>query len=452
MIRIGNASGFWGDWPQAAAMQIRSGPLDYLTMDYMAEVTLSIMNKLKTRNPEAGYASDFVSDIGDLLPEIMDKGVRVLASAGGVNCRACAEGLLNRAEEHGIKGLKVGIVEGDDILGQLRGGNWRDLGLAPFDPAAEPIDEIAPRLLSANAYLGAFPIVEALRGGAHIVVTGRVADPSLILAPIIHEFDLSPTDWDALSLGTIIGHILECGAQSTGGNFLGDYWSVPRPELMGFPIAEMDGPDRAVITKHASLGGLVTQASIKEQLIYELHDPEAYLTPDVVADFTSIRLTDDGPDRVAIDGVRGKPAPETLKVSCVYPGGWKITGEISYCWPEAVRKARAAGEMVRKRVENRLGPDAIEDWMIECVGYDSLHPGMVGDAPEPQEVVLRISARSSDRAALEYLGREIAPLVLTGPPGVTGYGGPRPRASQLLAFWGGLVSRDKIEPRVEVLG
>lgn len=450
MIRIASGQGYWGDWPQAPALQVRSGPIDYMVMDYLAEVTMSIMHKQRQRDPNAGYATDFVSDIGALLPEIMDKNIKVIASAGGVNPRACARALLAKAEEKGLRGLKVGIVEGDDILGRLNGEGSK-LDLRPLEKDGPALDEVMPRMTSANVYLGARPVVEALRRGAQIVVTGRVTDTGLSLAPMIHEFDIAEDDWDALALGTIIGHIMECGAQASGGNFLGDWRAIPNPERIGFPIAEIHSRDRAVITKHESLGGIVNAATVKEQLMYEIGDPRSYLTPDCVADFTTIRLKEIGKDRVEIGGVRGRPAPETLKVSCVYDDGWKVTGQITYVWPEAKAKALAAGELIKRRVEQVVDAKKFAEWRIEAVGADACHGALVADAPEPQEVTLRVSARSMDRAACDYVGRELVPLVLTGPPGATGFAGGRPRASSIAAYWSGLISRDQVKPVVEVL-
>lgn len=461
MIRIAAGQAFWGDWPQAPELQVRSGPIDYLVLDYLAEVTVAILDKQMQRKPEAGYARDFVSDVGDLLPEIVDRGIRVVASAGGVNPRACAQALLERAAEQGIEDLRVGIVDGSDVTehvtrsrqGTAGGGaaGGADVPLRPLGDDERPFEEVESRITSAHAYLGARPIVRALEEGAQVVVTGRCTDAALALAPVIHEFDLAPDEWDALALGTVVGHILECGAHATGGNFLGDWRSVKGAGRIGFPIAEMSGPDRAVITKHEVLGGLVTAATVKEQLLYEIGDPRGYVTPDCVADFTSIELADQGGDRVEIAGVRGKPAPETLKVTCVYDAGWKVSGEITYCWPEALEKARAAGELVRERAERKVG-EVFDEWLVELVGSDACF-GPLGDpVPDPDEVVLRVSARSEDRAACDHVGREIVGLILSGPPGATGYAGGRPRASKVNGIWSGLLPRESVTPRVEVLG
>jgi hypothetical protein len=380
----------------------------------------------------------------------MERGVRVISSAGGAAPRACAEALLVRARELGVSGLRVAVVEGADVFARLGDPVGSGIGMRPLDADGPSLQEIGPALTSAHVYLGAQPIVEALREGAHVVVTGRCTDSALALAPIAYEFDVAPDDWDALALGIVVGHVLECGAQSTGGNYLEDWRAVPSPETIGFPIAELEGPDSAVITKHASLGGLVSAASVKEQLLYEIGDPRAYVTPDCVADFTTIELEDLGGDRVALRGVRGRPAPDTLKVSCVYSAGWKVTGQITYCWPEARAKAEAAGRLVRKRTEAVTG-EPFEAVLAECVGADACF-GPLGSGAEPDEVVLRVSARSTDREACERLGREIVGLILTGPPGATGYSAGRPRPSEVVGIWSGLVPREHVEPHVEVLG
>ncbi len=450
MIRIASGQGYWGDWPQAPGLQIKSGPIDCIIMDYLAEVTLSIMHKQKRKDPNAGFAGDFITDIGPLLPDIMAKKVKVIASAGGVNPRACARALLAKADEFGLKGLKVGIVEGDDILHRVAAGNASDLKLMPLESDGPALGEILPTLSSANVYFGARPIVEALRKGAQIVVTGRCTDTGLSLAPMIHAFNIAEEDWDALALGTVVGHLLECGAQASGGNYLGDWRAIPHAEKIGFPIAEVHSRDRAVITKHESLGGLIAQPVLKEQLVYEIGDPRNYLTPDCIADFTTISLRDAGKNRVEVSGVKGRPAPSTLKVSCTYENGWMVTGQITYCWPEAAAKARAAGKLIRKRTEEHLG-NKIERWNIETVGYNSCHGSLIPGNLDPPEVTLRVTARSQDRAACDWVGRELVPMVLTGPPGATGFAGGRPRASQVLAYWSGLVAREQVTPQVELV-
>jgi hypothetical protein len=450
MIRIASGHGFWGDWPQAPALQVRSGPIDYLVLDYLAEVTLSIMHRQRSRDPDTGYATDFITDIGVLLPEIVNARIKVIANAGGANPRACARALLDVASEQGIESLSVAIVEGDDLFAELASGGSLARQMTPLEPDGPGFEAIRPGLTGAHAYIGAGPIVEALRLGAQVVITGRCSDPSLFLAPYLHEFNIAPDDWDALAFGTVVGHILECGGQASGGNYLGDWRSVPNPERLGFPIAEMDEKGRAIITKHESLGGLVTSPVIKEQLVYEIGDPKCYTTPDCTADFTTVQLRDLGGDRVEVTGVHGGPAPERLKVACYHEAGWMIAGEITYTWPEAREKALAAGELVRKRTEAKVGP-CFEEWRVECIGAGACHGGLAHSVDDPEEVTLRIAARSQDRAACDWLGRELSPLILTGPPGATGFAAGRPRPSKVMAYWPGLIPRECVTPRVEVL-
>ncbi len=454
MIRIASGQAFWGDWSQAPALQVRSGPIDYLVLDYLAEVTIAILDKQHRRDPEAGYARDFVRDIGELLPEISERGIRVVASAGGVNATGCAQALLAEAKRRGVDGLKIGVVESHDVLDLLPSDPEHDgagsIDVRPLDADELPWSEVASRATSAHVYLGADPIVEALERGAQIVVTGRCTDTALVVAPLRHEFGITGDQIDALALGTVVGHVLECGAQASGGNFLGDWRSIEGADRIGFPIAEIETPDRAVITKHPSLGGKVSAATVKEQLLYEIGDPRHYITADCVADFTSIDLREIGPDRVEISGVRGRPAPERLKVSCVYDAGWKVTAQMTYCWPDAREKAERAAAVLRRRVEN-LGANSVDEWCVEVVGADACFRGASGPTPEPVEVVLRVAVRGADKEGLELVGREMIGLVLTGPPGATGYAGGRPKASAVRAIWSGLVPRDAVRYRVDIV-
>lgn len=449
MIRIAAGSGFWGDWPQAPRLQVESGPIDYLVMDYLAEVTLSLMHRQKARNPTAGYAADFVTDIAALLPTLLDRNIRVIANAGGANPRACAEAVCATAAALGIAGLRVAVVTGDDLLADRGGSVPLESVVKPFYPDGRPFSSIASKLVGAHAYCGVESVVEALHRDAQIIITGRVADPSLFLAPYLHEFQVGPRDWDARALGTVVGHILECGGQASGGNFMGDWESVPHLHRLGFPIAEFESADKAVITKHDSLGGLVSPATIKEQLVYEIGDPTRYVTPDCVSDFTTIELREIGANRVEVSGVRGADPPEKLKVAAYYESGWMISGQLTYTWPEARRKAEAAGRLIEQRSRERVG-DRVNNWRVEVIGAGACHGALQPAIPEPEEVTLRVTAFSEDRAALDEVGREFAPLILTGPPGATGFAGGRPKPSPVFAYWPGLIDRNEVEPVVEV--
>jgi hypothetical protein len=452
VVRVAAGQGFWGDWLEAPVRQVRGGPIDYLMMDYLAEVTMSIMQKQKSRDPKAGYARDFIPLMERILPDIVEKRIRVTSNAGGVNPRGCAEALLEVARRLGLGGrLKVGLVTGDDILGRLDELIGSGHLLANME-TGRPLSEIRDQVQSANAYLGMSPIVEALRGGADVVVTGRVTDTGLTLGPIFHEFGWPPEDWDKVAAGTVAGHIIECGAQCSGGNLLKGWRSVKHLENPGFPIVEASPDGSFVVTKHPRTGGVVSVASVTEQLVYEMGDPHSYITPDGIADFTTIRLEQAGRDRVRVSGVRGAPRTPMLKVSVAYFYGYKAVGTLVYSWPEAHEKARAADKILRDRLKD-LGLE-FEQILTEYVGADATHGRLSGPPnPDAPEVQLRVGVRARDRAPVERFTREIAPLVLTGPPSVTGFAGGRPAVEEVVAYWPALIDRREIEPgvRVEIL-
>jgi hypothetical protein len=446
-IRIASGQGFWGDLPNAPEDQVARGPIDYMMMDYLAEVTMSILQKQKRKDPALGYARDLVSVIEKILPTILDRKIKIITNGGGVNCLACRDAIFSVARKLGIRGLKVGIVTGDDILDRIDDLQSAGMALANME-SAEPLGQIRDRILSANVYFGAWPIVEALQKGADIVITGRTTDTGLTLAPMIHEFGWRRDDWNKLAAGTVAGHILECGGQASGGNFSADWRSVPDLAHIGFPIAEASPDGTVVITKHLGSGGLVSMATVKEQLVYEIGDPRSYITPDCVADFTSIQLKEDGPNRVKVFGVTGKPSTDFYKVSMSYQDGYTAVGTLTYAWPDAIDKARAADHLLRTRLqEAELHFDEIRS---ELLGYDSCFGPRAVTAGDPNEVVLRFGVRGSDYRAVERFGKELAPLILTGPPGVTGFAGGRPKPSEVIAYWPALLSKRAVEPKVVV--
>jgi hypothetical protein len=445
-IRIASGQGFWGDLLRAPVDQVRKGPLDYLVMDYLAEVTMSILQKQKLKDARLGYARDLVPLIDEILPEILSRSIRVITNGGGVNPLACRDALFDVARRRGVRALTIGVVLGDDIREGINALAASGATLANME-TGEPLSSIRDRLLSANVYFGAAPIAEALKRGAQIVVTGRTTDTGLTLAPMIFEFGWGAEDWDRLAAGTVAGHILECGAQASGGNFLGDWRSVPDLAHVGFPIAEASPDGSFIITKHPGTGGLISEATVKEQLLYELGDPTSYITPDCIADFTTIQLEGIGPDRVRVRGVRGRPATQFYKVSMAYHDGYTAVGTLTYAWPDAVEKARAADRILRARLAD-LGL-SFEEIRTELLGIDSTFGPRSPEVPEPNEVVLRIGVRGQDRDAVERFGREIAPLVLTGPPSVTGFAGGRPRPSEVIAYWPALIRKNLVTPIVE---
>jgi hypothetical protein len=452
VVRVAAGQGFWGDWLEAPVRQVRGGPIDYLMMDYLAEVTMSIMQKQKSRDPKAGYARDFVPLMERILPDIVQKRIKVTSNAGGVNPRGCAEAVLEVARRLGLSGkLAVGLVTGDDILERLDELIAKGHSLENME-TGQPLAGIRDRVLSANAYLGMRPIVEALGGGADVVITGRVTDTGLTLGPIFHEFGWPADDWDKVAAGTVAGHIIECGAQCSGGNLLKNWRSVKGLENPGFPIIEASPDGSFVVTKHPGTGGVVSVASVTEQLVYEMGDPRSYITPDGIADFTTIQLKPAGPDRVQVSGIRGAPRTPMLKVSIAYFYGYKAVGTLVYSWPEAYDKARAADRILRQRLKD-LGLE-FEQILTEFVGADATH-GQLSGPPDSEapEIQLRVAVRAAERGSVERFTREIAPLVLTGPPSVTGFAGGRPAVEEIVAYWPALIDRREIEPgvRVEIL-
>ncbi len=449
-VRIASGQGFWGDWLEAPVRQVEAGSIDYLMMDYLAEVTMSIMQKQRSRSPELGYAKDFVPLMGRLLPTLVRKGIRVTANAGGVNPEACANAVLEQAREADLGGkVTVGMVTGDDLLPRLDDLLAAGHLLSNMD-TGEPLEAVLDSVQSANAYLGAWPLVDALRQGADIIITGRVTDTGLTLAPMLHEFGWAADAWDLLAAGTVAGHIIECGAQCSGGNCMYDWERIPGMDDPGYPIIEARPDGTFTVTKHEGTGGRVSVQSVTEQLLYEMGNPEDYITPDCVADFTTVNLKRNGQDRVHVSGIRGRPATDSLKVSISYSYGYKAIGTLGYAWPEAVKKARAADKILRARLD-RLGLE-FEETITEIVGVNATH-GRLAGAPDPDiaEVQLRIGVRARDRAPVDRFSREIAPLILNGPPSVTGFAGGRPKVEEIVAYWPALIPKSVVEPAVRIL-
>ena len=449
-VRIAAGQGFWGDWLEAPARQLDGGPIDYLMMDYLAEVTMSILQKQRSRDPSLGYARDFPPLIERLLPQLVERGVRVISNAGGVNPRACADVVLAAARKLGLASrVRVGIVTGDDLMPVLDDLAGRGERLANLE-TGRPLADVRDRVQSANAYLGAAPMVEALRRGATIVITGRVTDTGLTLAPMIHELGWDLAAWHLLAAGTVAGHIIECGAQCSGGNCLLDWERIPHLADPGYPIVEMRADGEFTVTKHPGTGGRIWVPGITEQLLYEMGDPRSYITPDCIADFTTIRLRQQGKDRVLVRGITGRPATDSLKVSVSYFYGYKAVGTLVYAWPDAYAKARRADRILRARLE-RLGL-TFEEILSEYVGVNATH-GRLAGAPGPDlaEVEWRVGVRARTRAPVERFTREIAPLILNGPPSVTGFAGGRPKVEEIVAYWPALIAKSEVTPVVEVL-
>ena len=450
IVRIAAGQGFWGDLLDAPVRQVEGGPIDYLMLDYLAEVTMSIMQKQRSRDPAAGYAKDFIPLMKQILPACVERDIRVTANAGGVNVEGCANAVRVVAQELGLGGkVKIGIVTGDDIMSSIDQLLAKGVELRNMDTGA-PLAEVRDRIQSANAYLGAWPMVEALNRGARVVITGRATDTGLTLAPLIHEFGWQADDWNKMAAGTIAGHIIECGAQCSGGNCQYDWRSIPNLADVGFPIVDASPDGTFVVTKHEKTGGCLNVQSVKEQLVYEMGDPHEYITPDCVADFTTVKLEDAGRDRVRVYGIGGRSATEFLKVSISYSAGFKAVGTLVYSWPDAYDKAVAADKILRARLE-RLGL-RFDQVLTEFVGANATHGALAGEpSADLPEVQLRVGVRGEDREAVERFTKEIAPLILTGPPGVTGFAGGRPKVEEIVAYWPALMSKSEITPRVEII-
>jgi len=448
IIRVAAGQGFWGDDLDAPRRQVEGGQIDYLMLDYLAEVTMSILQKQKERDPTLGYARDFIGAMESILPAVLDRGVKVVANAGGVNPRSCAEAVRSvGAQRRGTK-LRIGVVTGDDLLGRLDDLIAHGHPLANME-TGDPLSGVRDRVLSANAYLGSEPIVEALSGGANVVITGRSTDTALTMAPLRHEFGWGAESWDHLAAGIVAGHIIECGAQCSGGNCLYDWRSIPDLANVGYPLVEAHADGTFVVTKHPGTGGRVSVQTVSEQLVYEMGDPHSYITPDVIADFTTIRLAQDGEDRVLVSGIKGKPPTDKLKVSVAYRAGFKAVGTLVYAWPDALDKAQLADKVLRERLD-RLGLK-FERMLTEFVGANATHGPLAGERRDAPEVQLRFGVRGSDRAAVERFTREIAPLVLNGPPSVTGFAGGRPKVEEIVAYWPALIDKSVVKTKVEII-
>jgi len=438
MIRIANAGGYWGDDLAQFKRQVELGPVDYVTLDFLAEITMSIMQKQRARDPRAGYARDFIAQVRETLPLLISRGTRAITNAGGVNPLACRGALLEMAQLEG-QALEVAAVVGDDLMERLGELNASGVPLDNMDDGAA-FTAIRDRVSSANAYYGAWPVVEALASGAQVVVTGRCTDTGITLAPMIHAFGWAADDWDRLASGIVAGHIVECGAQSTGGNFT-DWRKISRFESIGYPLIEVQADGSFIVTKHAGTGGAVTVRTVKEQLVYEMGDPRGYITPDVVADFASIRLEQAGRDRVRVWGVKGRPAPANLKVSASYFDGWKASGTLIISAPDAAEKARAFATLFWKRLGLSFAA-----CHTELIGHSACW-GPLAPPVDAPEVLLRLSVRDADKAKIEAFSKMVPAVILSGPSGVAVTGG-RPQAQEIVAYWPALVPRDHVKAQL----
>jgi hypothetical protein len=445
-ITIGNAQGFWGDSVDAPARLLKQQPdLDYLTLDYLAEVSLSILALQRSRDPEVGYARDFLSVVGQIVP-LWKTGnrTRIVCNAGGLNPVACAEACAALLKEAGVD-RKIGVVTGDDVLSLIQDdadcdtfANWE---------TNQPIRTVMDSLMTANAYIGAIPVAEALALGADIVITGRVADPSLAVGIAQYEFDWSAADYDKLAAATIAGHLLECGTQACGG--ISTNWlDLPDPANIGFPIVELSEDGGLVVTKPGGAGGAVTEWTVKEQLLYEIGDPKNYLSPDCRVDFTTLHVEDLGDDRVRVYGATGSAPTGTYKVSATHRDGYWAHGTLTIFGRDAVTKAQRCGDIIFERL--RQAGYEYPRKNVECLGANAVAAGVL-DESVGLETVLRVSVAHPEKEVVERFAKEIAPLVTSGPQGTTGYAGGRPRATPVFGYWPCLIARDRVVPKVALL-
>ncbi len=446
-VRIGNGAGFWGDNLDAPKMVAQHGNVDYLTMEYLAELTLSILAHQRTKHPDAGFVTDVPGVVRSVLPQLAaPKRMKIVTNGGGMNPTGCAIATAKVLVDADLPDVRVAAVAGDDLLPALDQLIEAGEAFEHFDNG-DRLTELRPRVASANVYLGAQGIVDALRQDAQIVLTGRIADASLVVGPALHEFDWAWDDWQRLGAATVAGHLIECGAQATGGMY--SDWT---PEIslgdIGYPLAELTPDGDCTISKPPNTGGVVNIGTISEQIVYEIGDPTQYMTPDVVADFSQVQLEQTGKDRVHVSGGLGTPAPSTFKVSLAYYNGFATSGTIVVTGRDAIAKARAAAEAIRDKVASAGYP--LAQFEYECLGAGDTLPGMSLWRSQPMEVVLKVAAQDPSRDAIERLTREFAPLVTAGPPGVTGYTGNRSRPRPVIAYWPTTIAKEHVQPTVIV--
>lgn len=446
ILRIANAAGFLGDNVDAPRRLVEAERVDFLTLEYLAELTLSILARVREKDPAAGYAVDFIEVLASLTRELAgQKQLHIVTNAGGMNPLACARAAANVLAEAGLSELPIAVVTGDDLLPRLAELQQAGCQFAHLD-TGQPLAAASVQPVSANAYLGAEPLARALAGGARIVIAGRVADASLTVAPAVHQFGWQWDELDKLAAASVAGHIIECGAQATGGLYR--HWQEIDLGHVGYPIAEIEADGQMIITKPAGSGGVVNRQTISEQLLYEIGDPAHYLTPDVDVDFSGLHVAELAGDRVAVRGAVGRRPPDAYKVSLAYRAGYMASGQLLVYGPDCVSKARACGEMVFQRLHS-AGWD-YDLTRIECLGAGAGVPLLHEPPADLREVVLRITVRDARREAVERFARELVPLATSGPPGLAGYTAARGSVRPVFAYWPTTVPKPLVSPHVEV--
>lgn len=445
-IRIGAGQGFYGDSFDGAVLNAKYGNIDYLSFDALAELTMAILSKNKMSDENLGYTRDIYLAMKALLPIMKEKKFKMLTNAGGLNPHGAKEVVLKVAKQLGMTDLKVAVITGDDIKPRIKELQENGVDFSDLQTGKPLTKEIEEKLLFANAYLGAEPLVEALRQGADIVISGRTTDTAQFLAPLIYEFDWQLDDWNRLASGIFMGHLLECSAQSTGGNFSANWEAVEGVENIGYPIAEIEQNGEFIITKVEQSGGLVNEQTVKEQMLYEIHDPAAYITPDVVMDITNVTLEEVGKNRVKVCGVKGKKRPQHLKVVAGYEDGYLGQVIVGYSWPNALEKVKKAEQIIYNIMDKKgIVYDKVH---VDYVGYNSLHGPLADEPVDPNEIYLRMAVKTKDKAKADNFFRLFPPLALNGPPTMSLLGNIPTR--QQLGMWSCLVPRDLIEPYVTI--
>ncbi len=441
-INIANGQGFWGDSVDAPKKLINNKNLDYLTLDYLAEVTMAIMQKQYHKNTDRGYAHDFVEFASNSADQILENNIKIITNAGGVNPYACAERIKSKTNDK----LKIAVVEGDNIIDKI--DEYIDSGMK-FDNLdnGKDILDIRDKICSANIYIDSFVVAEALKHNPNIVLGGRITDPGLVVGPCLHEFGWQKKDYNKIAAATVAGHILECGAQCTGGNHT-RWWEVENFVDIGYPIVSISDSALFDIHKDPKSGGLINKLTVTEQLLYEMGDPRRYLSPDVTVDFTSINLEDNNNNKVFVSNVKGMAPTDTYKVAVNYISGYKANGKLTVTAPYAKEKATKIGQVIIDRLKNN--GVIFDDYKIDYIGYDSCSAQSLPVNDSSNEITVSISVKDKVRGKIERFAKEIAPLITNGPPGITGFAGGRPKVQEVISYWPTLISKDIVKTNVRM--
>ena len=441
-INIANGQGFWGDSVDAPKTLINNKNLDYLTLDYLAEVTMAIMQKQHNKDPKRGYAYDFVEFVSHSVDQILENNIKIITNAGGVNPYACAENIKNRTNEK----LKVAVVEGDNIIDKI--DQYIDSGIK-FDNLdnGKNILEIRDKICSANVYIDSYVVAEALKHSPNIVLGGRITDPGLVVGPCLYEFGWDNMDYNKIAAATVAGHILECGAQCTGGNHT-RWWEIENFVDIGYPIVSISDNALFDVHKDPKSGGLINKLTVTEQLLYEMGNPKKYLSPDVTVDFTSINLEDKNNNTVSVSNVKGMAPTDTFKVAINYISGYKANGKLTVTAPYAKQKAEKIGEVIIDRLKRN--DITFDEYKIDYVGYNSCSAETLPINKDCNEVTVSISVKDKEKAKIERFSKEIAPLITNGPPGITGFAGGRPKVQEVISYWPTLISKDIVNTNVRI--